>query len=73
MAFSSLGTEPWPARPWARQPQPGDALLGGLQQVGALLAARRGRHGDAVAADLADRLGDALEQLGVLVDEQWLP
>ena len=27
------------------------------------------RHRDAVAADLADRLGDALEQLGVVVDD----
>ena len=55
------------------QPQPGDALLGGLQEVGAPLPAVAVGQGDAVAADLADRLGDALEDLGVVGDEEVRP
>ena len=47
------------------QPQPGHPLLRGLQQVEALAA-----EGQAEAADLADRLGDALEQLRVLVHQE---
>ena len=73
IAFSSLGTEPWPARPRAVQPQPGDALLGGLQQVGARARPVAVGDGDAVAADLADRLGDALEELGVVLDDVVRP
>ena len=64
-ALSSLTIEPCPARPVGDQPQPGDALLRGLDQVDA--AGRR--DGEREAADLADRLGDALEQLGVVVDQ----
>ena len=52
------------------EPEPGDALLGGLQQVGAPLTPVAVGDGDAVAADLADRLGDALEDLGVLGDHE---
>ena len=48
-----------------RQPQPGHPLLRGLQQVEALA-----REGQAEAADLADRLGDPLEQLRVLVHQE---
>src|SRR6202042_1832103 len=46
------------------QPEPGDALLGRLDQVEALAA-----EGDAEPADLADRLGDALEEAGVVVHQ----
>ncbi len=52
------------------QPQPGDALLGGLEQVGAPLLPVAVGDGDAVATDLADRLGDAVEHLGVLGDDE---
>ena len=62
-ALSGLTCEPWPARPWATSRSHDDALLGGLQQVRAAAA-----EVDREAADLADRLGDALEQLGVVVD-----
>ena len=47
------------------EPHPGQALLGGLHEVEAQVVA----DGDAEAADLADRLGAALEQVGVLVDQ----
>ena len=46
-----------------RQPHPGHALLGGLDEVDPLPA-----HGGAEAADLADRLGHAVEVVGVLLD-----
>ena len=46
------------------QPHPGHALLGDLDQVEALAADRR-----AEAADLADRLGDAFEEVGMVVDQ----
>src|ERR1700683_5201102 len=46
------------------QPQPGDALLRDLQEIEALTA-----EGQAEPADLPDRLGDALEQVRVLVDQ----
>ncbi len=50
--------------PGGHEAQPEDALLGGLDEVGAGLPVALGRHGHAVAADLADRLGDAVEELG---------
>ena len=46
------------------QAHPGHALLRGLEQVQALAA-----DGHAEAADLADRLGHALEEIGVVVHE----
>ena len=46
------------------QPHPGHALLGGLDEVDPLPA-----DGRAEAADLADRLGAALELLAVLLDD----
>ena len=55
------------------EPQPDDALLGGLQQVGAPLVPVAVGDGDAVAADLADRLGDTLEDLGVLGHHEVRP
>ena len=64
-ALSSCTNEPWPGLPPAVQPHPGQALLGGLDEVEAQVVA----DGDAEAADLADRLGAALEQVGVLVDQ----
>ena len=45
--------------------QPGDPLLGGLDRVQPLAA-----DGQREATDLADRLGAALEELGVVVDEE---
>jgi hypothetical protein len=50
------------------QPHPGQALLRGLHRVEPLVA-----DGHAEPADLADRLGDALEQVGVLLDEEAGP
>ena len=47
------------------QPEPGHALFGGLNQVEALAA-----EGDAEPADLADRLGDALEEPRVVIDQE---
>ncbi|CAK7282174.1 hypothetical protein SGPA1_20140 [Streptomyces misionensis JCM 4497] len=44
---------------------PVHALLGRLDQIEPPLLV----HGEGEAADLADRLGDALEQLGVVVDQ----
>ena len=65
-ALSSLIIEPWPGRPFALQAQPVDALLGRLDQVQPQVVADRVRE----AADLADRLGAALEQLRMVVDEE---
>src|SRR5262249_1588029 len=48
------------------QPQPLDALLGRLDQVQAQVVVDRVRE----AADLADRLGAALEQLRMVVDHE---
>ncbi len=48
-----------------RQPHPGDALLGRLDEI----EPARVVDGDAEPADLADRLGAPLEQLRVLVDQ----
>ena len=64
-ALSSCTNEPWPGPAAGGQPHPGQALLGGLHEVEAQVVA----DGDAEAADLADRLGAVLEQVGVLVDE----
>lgn len=47
------------------QAQPEDALLGGLEEIGTTLPTARAQ-GDAVSADLADRLGHAVEDLGVM-------
>src|SRR5689334_6133362 len=46
------------------QAHPGHALLGSLEEVEALAADNR-----AEAADLPDRLADAIEQIGVVVDQ----
>ena len=54
-----VGDRAVPGAAVGAQPQPGDALLGGLQQVGAGRLAVAVGDGDAVAADLADRLGHA--------------
>ena len=51
------------------QPHPRHALLGGLDEVQPPLAAVAARHGQREAADLADRLGDAVEQVGAVVDQ----
>ena len=48
------------------QPHPGEALLGRLHGVDPLVA-----DGDAEPADLADRLGHALEQVRMLLDEEF--
>ena len=67
-ALSSCRIEPCPGAAAGDQPQPGDALLGGLRS-----GRRRdgpSRQRDAEPADLADRLGAALEQLRVVVDQQ---
>ena len=57
-ALSAWSMEPWPAVPARGQAHPGHALFRGLQQVEALAA-----DGRAEPADLADRLGDALEEV----------
>src|SRR5699024_2940616 len=52
------------------QATPGHTLLGGLGQVGAhVLAGVRLRQGDRVAAHLADRLGHAVEDLGMVLHQ----
>ena len=51
------------------QPHPGDALLGGLDQVDAPVLAQRQRE----AADLPDRLGAPLEQVGPVLDQPLRP
>ena len=53
-----------PRAPPGGQLHPGHALLGGLDQVDATAA-----HGGAEPSHLADRLGAALEPLGVVLDE----
>ena len=55
------------------QPHPLDALLGRLYQVEAALTAVGARHGQGKAADLADRLGDAVEKIGPVVDQPLRP
>ena len=57
-------------RPPGPQVEPGDPLLRRLEQVGPAGLPLRVLDGDAVPTDLADRLGDALEDLGVLPDEE---
>jgi hypothetical protein len=61
-----LSIEPCPAWPPRVQPHPGEALLRGLDQVEPQFGVDLVR----VAADLADRLGAALEQPGVLGREE---
>ena len=57
--------EPWPAVPCGGQPQPGDALLRGLDAVEPLAAERQ-----AEPADLADRLGARPRTAPVVVDQR---
>ncbi len=45
------------------------ALLGGLDQVQPCVAAVLAGHRQRETADLADRLGDAVEEVGAVVDE----
>ena len=52
------------------EPDPRDSLLGRLEQVGTSLVAVTVLQGDAVAPDLGDRLADALEDLGMLLDHE---
>ena len=54
-----------PGGPVRLEPQPHDALLAGLDQIGAGLVAQ----GDGEPAHLADRLRDALEEVGPVVDQ----
>ena len=51
------------------QPQPVDALLGGLQEVEAHRVAGRAVHSDGEPADLADGLGDAVEQVAAVLHQ----
>ncbi len=62
-ALSVLIWDPWPARPWATRRSQDEALLGRLQQIGALAA-----DGGGKAADLGDRFRGALKEFGPLVD-----
>ena len=64
-ALSLLVIEPWPGRAVHREPHPVHALLGGLDQVEPQVLV----DGEREAADLADRLRHALEQLRVVVDQ----
>ena len=48
--------------------QPPDALFRGLEQVGPLVTTGGCRHGDGVAAHLADGFGGAVEEFGAVVD-----
>ena len=59
-----LQHRPVPGRPARGEPDPGHALLRGLDQVEAAPADR-----GAEPADLADRLGDAVEQFRVVVHQ----
>ena len=63
-ALSCSSREPCAARPAGDQLDPDQGLLAGLHEVGALVA-----EGDRVAADLADGLGGAGEDLRVLLDQ----
>ena len=60
--------EPCAARAARDEPDPDQRLLARLQQVGALVA-----DGDRVAADLADRLGGAVEDSGCWSTSQLAP
>ena len=51
------------------QPHPQHGLLGRLDQVEPALTAVAARHRQREPADLADRLGDAVEQVGPVVDQ----
>ncbi len=53
------------------QPHPHHPLLRGLDQVEPPFTAVAARHGQREAADLADRLGDAVEQVGPVVDQPF--
>ena len=64
-ALSSLTIEPWPARPLAVSRSQAMPFSRGLDQVEPQLVA----EGEREAADLADRLGAALEEVGVVVDQ----
>jgi hypothetical protein len=55
------------------QLHPHHRLLGGLDQVEAAFTAVAARHGQREPTDLADRLGDALEQVGAVVDQPLGP
>ncbi len=59
--------------PARRQPHPGQALLGGFDQVEAALTAVAARHRQREAADLPDGLGDPVEQVRPVVDEPLRP
>ena len=62
------------ARPPAGgQPHPLHRLLGGLDQVERALAALAARDRQREPADLTDRLGDAFEQVGPVVDQPFAP
>ena len=62
-----------PAPAAGGQPHPLHALLGRLDQVEAALTAVAARHRQRKAADLADRLSDAVEQIGPIVDQPVRP
>ena len=56
---------PVPRATVCRQPQPADSLLGRLHQIETEVVA----HGHREAADLTDRLGDAVEQVRPVLDQ----
>ena len=60
---------PVPGAAAGGEAHPHHALLGGLDQVERALAAVAARHRQRESADLADRLGDALEQVGPVLDQ----
>ncbi len=69
MALSSLIWRAVAGPAVGDQAQPVDALLGGLQQVEPHRVAGRAVHRHGEPADLADRLGHAVEQVAAVLDQ----